>query len=111
MTIECTKYKSCIKGNLLGFADLWIPKWGVEITGCSHCCKGTQEWINLPSREYTKPDTNEKAYAPIVKFREKAHATAFGAAALKVVQAKMAEMATTPQQGQADQYSSQEVPF
>jgi len=78
MSIECIKYKEINgRGTLLGYADIFVPKWGVEINGCSHHKKGNQEWVNLPSREYTDPQ-GEKKYAPIVKFRDKAHATAFG---------------------------------
>jgi hypothetical protein len=84
MSIECTGYKEINKGTLLGYADIFVTKWGIEIRGCSHHKKGNQEWVSLPSREYTKPD-GQKAYAPIVQFKEKNHAGAFGDACKKAI--------------------------
>ena len=76
MTIECVRYKEINKGNLLGFADIYIPKWGVEISGFTHNQKGNQEWVNMPSKEFVTPE-GAKMYAPIVKFRDKQHQAAF----------------------------------
>jgi len=70
--IECTKFKSFQKGHLQGFADFYIDKWGVEITGCSLYMKDGRRWLNLPSNEYTNAE-GEKKYAPFLRFREKKH--------------------------------------
>lgn len=110
MTVECTKYRAMNRGNLLGFADIYVPKWGVEIMGCTHCKKDNNEWVNLPSKEYTKPDTNEKAYAMTIKFKDKNLGYAFSAQCLEAVKSKMAEMSSTTQCGTAPS-DNQEFPF
>ncbi len=74
--IECIKFKSFSKGDLQGFADFYIPKWGVELCGCALFKKGGKRWIRLPSQEYQN-NQGEKKYAPIVKFKEKSHEEQF----------------------------------
>lgn len=74
--IECTRFKSVTKGHLLGFADFWIPKWGVELNGCSLYQKDGKRWLNMPAQEYTN-EAGEKKYRAHVYFREKAHMDAF----------------------------------
>ena len=68
--IECTKFKSHESGCLQGFADFYVEKWGLEINGCSLYMKDGKRWINFPSKEFTNQE-GEKAYAPLVKFRER----------------------------------------
>jgi len=74
--IECTNYRAHTAGALQGFADFYVPKWGLEIKGCSVFMKDGRSWINLPSKEYTKA-TGEKGFQPLVTFREKAHMDSF----------------------------------
>lgn len=104
MSLECIRYKEISKGKLSGFADIYVPKWGAEICGCSHFKDGNREWVNMPSREYVKPD-GEKAYAMIVRFKEKEHANAFASACLEAIRNRPKE------QDQAPQQQSNEVPF
>ena len=85
MTIECIRYTEYASGALIGFADLWIPNWGIEISGCSVFSKDNRRWVSLPSREYADKTTNEKKYAPIVLFREKGLFSEFGKAALQAI--------------------------
>ena len=73
--IECTRFVTLQKGSLQGFADLYVPKWGIEIKGCSLFMKNGKRWVSMPSREYEVD--GEKKYAPIVAFRNKAHMDAF----------------------------------
>lgn len=82
--IECIKFKSHQKGHLQGFADFYIPKWGVELTGCSLYMKDGRRWLNLPAKEYTNPEGEQK-YAPIVRFREKKHFEIFIEQAKKAI--------------------------
>lgn len=70
--IECTNFKSYNKGHLQGFADFYLPKWGIEIYGCSLYMKDGSRWLNLPSNEYINSE-GEKKYAPFLRFREKKH--------------------------------------
>jgi len=76
MSVECLEFKSCIKGCMLGFINLFVPKMGLEIYGCTLWQKDGRRWINLPSREY-KDENGEKKYMPVLRFREKAHYDAF----------------------------------
>lgn len=78
--IECTRFKAFQKGYLQGFADISIPKWGVEIQGLSLYMKDGRRWVNLPGNEYTNKE-GEKKYAPFLRFTEKDHYIAFVEAA------------------------------
>ncbi len=69
--IECINFREHISGTLLGFANLFVPKWGLEIYGCSLHKKGDRRWLNLPSREYQ--EEGEKKYASTMRLREKDH--------------------------------------
>lgn len=93
--IECIKYKEINKGSLVAFVDFWIPKMGLEITGCSLHVKDNRSWVNLPSREYTDQQ-GEKKYAPIVRFREKSHADAFSSACKEAIQRRPKEDKVIP---------------
>jgi len=81
MTIEVMKFKEYRSGSLIGFFDLWVPKMGLEIFGCSMHKKGAQTWINLPSREW-KDDSGETKYLSIMRLRNEEHFKAFKKAAL-----------------------------
>jgi len=82
--IECIKFKSHVKGHLQGFADFYVEKWGVELTGCALYMKEGRRWVNLPAKEYTNPEGEQK-YAPIVRFRKKEHFEAFVNACKKAI--------------------------
>lgn len=73
--IECTKFTPLEKGCLRGFADLYIPKWGVDIKGCSFYSKGQASWLNFPSKEFEKD--GEKKYSAHLYFRERSHKEEF----------------------------------
>ena len=104
MNIECLKFKSVNKGLLVGFADFYIPKTGIEIFGCQLFQKEGKRWINMPSREYAN-DKGEKKYMEYVRFREPSHKEIFTELALKAIDKKCAEMQT------ASESPQQEVPF
>jgi len=74
--VEIIKYKPVGKNTLVGYVDIFIPKSGMEIYGCTYHKKGSQEWISFPSREYTTKE-GEKKYASYVRFRERNHQDAF----------------------------------
>lgn len=72
MTIKCLKYRTCLKGVLQGFADLWMPlnkeaTMGVVFKDCTLNMKNGQRWINFPSRAYDKDD-GTKGYSPYIYF-------------------------------------------
>lgn len=75
MTIECIKFRKYEKGTLQGFADLFVPKWGVEIYGFSLHEKNGKRWINFPSKEYEKD--GEKKHVSYFRFRDAKHYNLF----------------------------------
>lgn len=110
--IECINFRTQTSGALLGFADFFVPKMGLEIKGCTLFQKNGRRWLNLPSKEYEKD--GEKKYAPIVKFREKEHQEAFATAAIKAIDDFCATQAASahepPSQGNS-QYSEPDEPL
>ena len=70
--LVCTKFTKYEKGSLIGFADITVPKWGIEIKGCALCKKDTQRWVNLPAKEFITP-TGEKKFTPHVRFHDQKH--------------------------------------
>jgi hypothetical protein len=68
--IEVIKFKSHKNGCLLGFADIFVKKMGLEINGVTIAEKNGKKWVNMPSKEYTN-EQGEKKYAPIIRFRDK----------------------------------------
>lgn len=85
MTIECLKYKAVNKGSLLGFADFFIPKMGLEIYNCQLFQKDGRRWVMFPQKEYTT-GSGEKKYIGLVRFRERGHQDAFSKAAVEAIE-------------------------
>lgn len=61
MTIECIRFKEYKKGSLLGFADVYIKKWDLELYGLSLFEKEGKKSISFPSREYEKEGEKKKS--------------------------------------------------
>ena len=109
--IECTKFKSHVSGYLQGFADFYVEKWGLEIKSCSLYMKDGKRWINFPSKEFTTPE-GEKAYAPLVKFRERDHMDKFAEAAKKaIVDYCKANPQNDEKPAESPQFDDSECPF
>jgi hypothetical protein len=70
MSIEVVKFKPYAKGPLMGFADIFVTKMGLEVNGVSVFNKDGKKWVGMPSREY-KNEAGETKYAPIIRFRDK----------------------------------------
>lgn len=68
----------------MGFADIFIAAFGMEMYGCSFFMKNSQEWLSLPSREYTDSEGIKK-YAPIVRFKDKAKGDEFGKLVIEAI--------------------------
>lgn len=68
--IECIKFKSYQKGTLQGYAEIYVPKWGIELSGFSLHMKDGRRWINFPSKEY-KNEKGETKYIAQIRFRQK----------------------------------------
>ena len=85
MSVECVSYRPFKKGCLEGFADLWVPKMGLEFYGCTVHSKDGKRWLNLPSKEYEDKDSGERKFRHVVRFRNSAHYTQFGIHALESI--------------------------
>lgn len=90
MSVEIMNLKQVSKGVLICFADIYIPKLGLEIYGCSLCQKNGKKWLNMPQREYTNAE-GEKKYLSIVRYREREVQDAFGEAVIKAIDKKILE--------------------
>lgn len=114
--IECVSFKPLNKdkSQLLGFADFFIPTWGVFIYGCTVFVSKEQDrrWVNLPSREYTDAATKEVKYASIVRFGKREHQEAFSSAAIRAVDKWIETNKDKPkEQKVAKVEKTEEVPF
>lgn len=102
--IECINFKPLTKGTLMGFADLRLPKLGLEIFGCSLHQKNGKKWVNFPSKEYTNPQGERKFYQH-VRFINPNHQNEFIKEALEAIEKKChEEFSDKPQQ-------TEEIPF
>jgi hypothetical protein len=89
--IEVIRWTPVDRGSLVGYADLYVEKMGLEIYGCSLLEKNGSKWLNMPSKEYTNAQ-GEKKYSSVVRFRSKEHAEAFEKAARLAIGEKIAEL-------------------
>lgn len=108
--IECTKFKSHVKGHLQGFADFYISKWGVEINGCALYKKEGRRWVNFPTREYENEE-GEKKFMPLIRFRNKEHQTAFTKKAKEAIDEWCKEIAHTEEKPCKEIAHTEEVPL
>lgn len=81
--IECIKFVPYEKNYLIGFAELFIPKWQVEIKSCGVYEKNGSRWVSLPNKEVIID--GKEQFAPIIKFRDFELAKKFGQLALEAV--------------------------
>jgi hypothetical protein len=83
--IECTKFKYLGKGPLVGFADLYVPHFGLEIYGCAVFQSDGRKWLNFPSRESVDNEGKKKFFSHM-RFRERKSMDNFSIQALAVVE-------------------------
>lgn len=76
MSIECTAYKQVGKGMVLGYASVFVEKWGIEIFNITVFQKDGKRWISFPTREYEDED-GKKKYIPHIRFKNTAHMDLF----------------------------------
>ena len=81
--IECKKFISQPRGGFVGFATLFIEKWGVQINSCKMFQKNGHRWVSFPDQSYEKD--GEKKYSPYIWFEDKKVASAFSDAAVKAI--------------------------
>lgn len=81
--IECIKFTPFKKGNIEGFADLFIGKWGVVVHGCPLFSREGKRWVSFPGKEYQKG--GETHYSPVLTFPSTTHQQAFTLVAKKAI--------------------------
>lgn len=111
MTVECIKFRPFASGSLQGFADLFLPRVGVEIYGCTIHMKDGKRWVNLPSKEYKDKDTGETKYSSVVRFPNKDHYTQFQQLAKDAVDKWCQENGVEAQNEPQPQHWNDECPF
>jgi len=80
--VECIEFRSSNTNNaLLGHADFFVPKMGLEIHNCSvlRSSKTGHRFLNFPSRKL------EEEWVPLIRFRNKQHDALFQKHALEAV--------------------------
>ena len=84
--IECINFKSFDKGGLLGFANLFVVSWGLEVYNVSvyRNSQTGHRFITFPSREGKDKEGNAKWFEQI-RFRNKDHQIAFQKIALESI--------------------------
>lgn len=106
--MECTRFFSFTKGSLLGFADIYIPKWDAEICGVRLYQKDGKRWVSVPGSDYDKGD-GEK-FSPFLKFRDKGNWEAFVKKAKDAIEEFCAKQAPSALNKQPS-YTDSEMPF
>src|SRR5579863_1509869 len=81
--IIVSDWKASAKNTLQGFLSLTLPS-GLVIHNCMLHERGRARWINLPSRQYSKPG-GSISYTPLIEFATKNAQQRFQEAALKAV--------------------------
>lgn len=104
--IECTNFKSINQGNCIGFADIYIDKWGIEIFGISLYQKEGHRWINFPSKMYEKD--GEKKWLPYFRFKDRSVYDQFCTAVKKAIDKKAQEM---KESSSYDKLNQEDIPF
>ena len=87
--IKCMKFRPFPKGTLIGFAEIFVPKWGIEIYGLTYHQKDGKKWVNFPCREYEKD--GEKKHAPYFRFPESVHYNLFCEKVKEAIEIKIKE--------------------
>jgi len=85
MSMVCTGYKQVGKGVVLGYASIFVEKWGVEIFNITVFQKDGKRWISFPTREYEDED-GKKKYIPHIRFKNSVHMDLFTTKALAYIE-------------------------
>lgn len=87
--IECVRFHEHKNGSLLGFAELYIPRWQISINGVKLFQKGSARWAQVPGTLYTDAD-GESKYNPTIKFKDTKMFDKFKQEAVKAIDAWIA---------------------
>jgi hypothetical protein len=84
MRIQITKINFSKKPPHVGYFNIFIPKWGVDINSLSLFERDGVYSFTLPSHQYINK-TGETKYAPYFRFKEVKHWEGFQKEILKAV--------------------------
>lgn len=87
--IKCERFTKVNKGALVGYADLYVDKWDLEIKGVQLLEKNGSRWVNFPSKEYEKD--GGKKYMPYVRLKKKENYERFMEEAKNAIDLKLME--------------------
>lgn len=82
--IRCLSLRTLNKGSLVAFCDFEIGRWGVIIRDCKWFKKGQNEWIGLPSSQFTTRDGRSE-WRNLVEFEDRELKRRFDEEALRVL--------------------------
>lgn len=82
--IQCLSLRTLNKGSLVAFCDLGVERWGVIIRDAKWFKKGTNEWIGLPSSQFTTRDGRTE-YRNLVEFEDRELKRRFDEEALRAL--------------------------
>ena len=105
--MEVLSYRSVNKGNLVGFMNLKVSKWGVTLNDLAIFQKNGHRWINMPARQYE--DQGEKKFFAYIRFDTPELRDAFAKKALDTLDEYCKN--NTPQEPPPSQENHEEAPF
>lgn len=86
MNVICTKWTPKNSGFLVGYANIKIVPYDLEIYGCKVFEKNGMKWINFPDREGIDPDTKERKYYQIISIKSREISDSFKTQCLKAIE-------------------------
>ena len=95
--IECIKFRHVGKGSLVGYADLYVPAFGLEIYGCQVFCKDGRKWMTFPSKETGVDENGKKKYWPHVRFRSRESMDNFSSSAMIAIDEEISKIQPLPE--------------
>jgi len=107
--IECIKYIPVNKGHCLGYANLYVSTWDLEIFSVGLYQKEGKRWVSFPSRLYEK--NGEKKSLPYLRFRSPDTYARFIKEARRVIEEKAELMGNKLDLLNSDASVQQEIPF
>ena len=83
LSIECLSFRECSKGFLLGFANIRVNAWNMEISDIQLMEKEGFKFIKMPSRTYEKD--GEKKYWPYIRFTDREKGDQFSSQVVEAI--------------------------
>lgn len=65
--IKILNYRPMNKGHLVGYLDVEIEPWKLEVRDLTVWNKDGRAWVNMPAKKYTKDDGSQ-GFSEVVRF-------------------------------------------